>query len=179
MGGRRRRVACGGVAQRRSRPQRPRDDLTLPGHGEIFVIGDTAHVVDAEGKPLPGIAPVAKQQGSYVACALRKALAGEKPADAFRYRHLGSLATIGRKSAVADFGTVRLSGRLAWFLWGAIHIYFLIGFRNRLTVALDWIWSYVTFQRGARLITGPTQLPYQPRVVFRGNHASTDRRKPC
>jgi NADH:ubiquinone reductase (H+-translocating) len=150
-------------------------DLTLPGHGEIFVIGDTAHVVDAEGKPLPGIAPVAKQQGSYVARALRKALAGEKPADAFRYRHLGSLATIGRKSAVADFGTVRLSGRLAWFLWGAIHIYFLIGFRNRLTVALDWIWSYVTFQRGARLITGPTQsavaslpaagrLPWESRV---------------
>jgi NADH dehydrogenase len=146
-----------GAAHDRSGRVKVNADLTLPGHGEVFVIGDTAHAVDAEGQPLPGIAPVAKQQGSYVARAIRKALAGDKSPDAFRYRHLGSLATIGRKSAVADFGAVRLSGRLAWFLWGAIHIYFLIGFRNRLTVALDWFWSYLTFQRGARLITGPAQ----------------------
>ncbi|MGO8920398.1 MAG: NAD(P)/FAD-dependent oxidoreductase [Stellaceae bacterium] len=132
-----------------------RPDLTLPGHSEIFVIGDTAHVTDAAGKPLPGIAPAAKQQGEYVARVLRAALAGRTPPVAFRYRHLGSLATIGRKSAIADFGALRLSGRLAWLLWGAIHIYFLIGFRNRLTVMLDWLWAYVTFQRGARLITGP------------------------
>jgi NADH dehydrogenase FAD-containing subunit len=135
-------------------------DLTLPGHGEIFVIGDTAHAVDSAGKPLPGIAPVAKQQGAYVARVIGKGPAGAAPRGAFRYRHLGSLATIGRKSAIADFGWVRLSGRFAWFLWGAIHIYFLIGFRNRLTVALDWFWSYLTFQRGARLITGPAQSTF-------------------
>jgi NADH dehydrogenase len=130
-------------------------DLTLPGHPEIFVIGDTAHALGPDGKPLPGVAPVAKQQGQYVAKTIRAKLRGSTAPKPFRYRNLGNLATIGRKAAVADFGWLRVSGRLAWFLWGLVHIYFLIGFRNRLAVLLDWFWAYVTFQRGARLITGP------------------------
>ena len=127
-------------------------DLTLPGHPEIFVIGDTAAAPGGDGKPLPGVAPVAKQQGAYVArvIAARTAKKAEPP---FRYRNYGNLATIGRKVAVADFGRVRLSGRVAWLLWGGVHVLFLIGFRNRVAVLLDWLWAYVTFQRGARLIT--------------------------
>ncbi|MGE3967139.1 MAG: NAD(P)/FAD-dependent oxidoreductase, partial [Dongiaceae bacterium] len=130
-------------------------DLSLPGRPEIFVIGDTALVLGREGKPLPGIAPAAKQQGAYVAKLLRNRIAG-KPTAPFRYRHRGDLATIGRKSAVVDFGWIRLKGTLAWLLWSAAHIYFLIGFRNRLFVALSWLWAYATFHRGARLITGST-----------------------
>jgi NADH dehydrogenase len=130
-------------------------DLTLPEHPEIFVIGDTACVSGPDGKPLPGLAPVAKQQGQYVAQAIRARLSGGSIAP-FRYRDLGSLATIGRGRAVADFGWIRLSGRLAWLLWGLVHIAFLIGFRNRIVVLMDWLWAYLTFKRGARLITmGP------------------------
>lgn len=130
-------------------------DLTVPGHLEIFVIGDTAQAAGADGKPLPGLAPVAKQQGAYVARVLRARLAGKAAPGPFRYRDFGTLATIGRGAAVADFGWIQLSGTLAWLLWGMVHIAFLIGFRNRLVVMLDWIWSYFTFQSGARLITGP------------------------
>jgi NADH dehydrogenase len=130
-------------------------DLTLSSHPEIFVLGDTAACVDGTGKPLPGIAPVAKQQGQYVAGVIRARLRGTPLPAPFGYRHLGNLATIGRKVAVADFGFVRLSGRLAWLLWGLVHVYFLIGFRNRATVLLDWLWAYVTYERGSRLITGP------------------------
>jgi NADH dehydrogenase len=130
-------------------------DLTLPGHPEIFVLGDTAAASDAAGKPLPGIAPVAKQQGGYAAEVILSRLEGGPAPPVFRYRHLGNLATVGRKVAVADFGFARLHGRIAWLLWGLVHVYFLIGFRNRLAVLLDWLWAYVTFQRGSRLITGP------------------------
>jgi NADH dehydrogenase len=130
-------------------------DLTLAGHPEIFVLGDTALARDAEGKPLPGIAPVAKQQGLYVARLVEARLRG-KTLPPFRYRHLGSMATIGRKVAVANFGWLTLSGRIAWLLWGIVHVFYLIGFRNRLVVLLNWLWAYVTFQRGSRLITGPT-----------------------
>jgi NADH:ubiquinone reductase (H+-translocating) len=129
-------------------------DLTLPGHPEIFVIGDTALVLQQDGTPVPGIAPAAKQQGSHVARVVRARLAGEAAPGPFGYRHLGTLATIGRSSAVADFGFVRVSGLIAWLLWGAVHIFFLIGFRNRIVVLLDWLWAYLTFKRGARLITG-------------------------
>jgi NADH:quinone reductase (non-electrogenic) len=125
-------------------------DLSLPGHPEIFVIGDTAL---AASNPLPGVAAVAKQAGEYVASVIRARLRG-RPTRPFRYRNLGNLATIGRRAAVADFGWLRLTGWLAWLLWGIVHIYFLIGFRNRLVVALDWVWAYLTFHRGARLITG-------------------------
>ncbi len=130
-------------------------NLTLPGHHEIFCIGDTANVTGADGKPLPGLAPVAKQQGAYVARVLRARLAGKPAPGPFRYRDYGTMATIGRRAAVADFGWLKMTGTLAWLLWCAVHISFLIGFRNRLVVMLDWIWSYITFQSGARLITGP------------------------
>jgi NADH dehydrogenase len=130
-------------------------DLSLPGHPEIFVLGDTALALARDGRPLPGLAPVAKQQGAYVARLLGARLAGRPAPPPFRYRSYGTLATIGRRAAVADFGWIKLDGTLAWLLWGLVHISFLIGFRNRLVVMLDWIWSYVTFQSGARLITGP------------------------
>jgi NADH dehydrogenase len=128
-------------------------DLGLPGHPDIFVIGDTARLDDATGKPLPGLAPVAKQQGKYVAKLIAARLAGRPVAGAFRYRHAGNLATIGRTAAVVDFGFLRLTGFVAWLVWCLAHIYFLIGFRNRVAVALDWLWAYATFQSGARLIT--------------------------
>jgi NADH:quinone reductase (non-electrogenic) len=131
------------------------DDLTVPGHPEISCIGDTACVLDRSGRPLPGLAPVAKQQGAYVARRLRSLLAGHQQPQPFRYRSWGSMATIGRRAAVADLGWMKLDGTLAWLLWSAVHVSFLIGFRNRLVVMLDWLWSYVTFQSGARLITGP------------------------
>lgn len=127
-------------------------DLSLPGYREIFVIGDTALVVGKNGKPIPGLAPAAKQQGTYVGAVIKDQLAGNRSREGFRYRHHGSLATIGRKSAVADFGFVRLDGSLAWFLWGAVHIFFFIGFRNRIAVLHDWLWAYATFKRGVRLI---------------------------
>ena len=129
-------------------------DFSLPDHPEIFVIGDAAHALDRTGKALPGVAPVAKQQGAYVGQVLRARVRGGSPTAPFRYRDRGNLATVGRKAAVADFGFVRLSGWLAWVLWSVAHVYFLIGFRNRLVVALTWLWAYMTFERGARLITG-------------------------
>ena len=128
-------------------------DLTLPGHPEIFVIGDTAQV-EGTNRALPGVAPVAKQQGAHVARVIAARLAGKPSLGPFRYRDFGNLATIGRREAVVDFGRLRLTGRLAWLAWGGAHIYFLIGFRNRMAVATDWLWSYLTYQRGARLITG-------------------------
>ena len=132
-------------------------DLTLPGRPEIFVVGDTSTAAGPDGRPLPGLAPVAKQQGKYVAAAVRARVEGRPAAGPFRYRHLGNLATIGRQQAVADFGRLQFSGRFAWFLWGAVHIALLIGYRNRAAVLLDWLWAYVSFKRGARLITaGPT-----------------------
>jgi NADH:ubiquinone reductase (H+-translocating) len=128
-------------------------DLSLSGHPNIFVIGDAAAVTGSDGKSLPGVAPVAKQQGWYVANLLMARAAG-KTLPAFRYRDFGSMATIGRKRAVAQLGAFKVSGLLAWLLWSLAHVYFLIGFRNRLAVAMNWGWSYVTFQRGTRLITG-------------------------
>jgi NADH:ubiquinone reductase (H+-translocating) len=128
-------------------------DLTLPGRPEIFVVGDTARVEGRRG-PLPGVAPVAKQEGAYVARVIAARLAGKPAPGPFRYRDLGMLATIGRKAAVVDCGRLRLRGRIAWLVWGGAHIYFLIGFRNRVAIAIDWLWSYLTYQRGARLITG-------------------------
>jgi NADH dehydrogenase len=126
-------------------------DLSLPGHPEVFVIGDTAHVSGPDGRPLPGVAPVAKQQGRYVAKALGLPAPVRLP---FRYRDYGSMATIGRKHAVAELGKVRLTGFIAWVVWCVAHIWFLIGFRNRFVVAANWLWNYVTFQRGTRLIVG-------------------------
>jgi NADH dehydrogenase len=130
-----------------------RPDLTVPGHDEIFAIGDTAHVEMAEGKLVPGIAPAAKQEGRYIADVIKARLRGEPPPPPFRYRDEGRLATIGKRAAVIDFGRVRFTGWFAWWLWGFAHIYFLIGLRHRLTVALNWLWIYFTGQRSARLIT--------------------------
>ena len=143
-------------------------DLSLPGHPEIFVIGDLAAAKDEHGKPLPGVAPVAIQQGKYVAKVIRQEV--ERPdrfrgygsvntRPAFHYWDKGSLATIGRAAAVAQFGKIHISGFIAWLSWLFVHIFFLIGFRNRLLVFIQWAWSYVTYERGARLITGSTYLP--------------------
>ena len=129
-------------------------NLSVPGHPEIFAIGDTSLALDATNKPLPGVAPVAKQQGAYVGKLIMVRLRGEAQFAPFRYRDYGNLATIGRKAAVADFGWIHLRGFIAWMIWSVVHIYFLIGLRNRLSVALHWLWAYFTFQRGARLITG-------------------------
>ncbi|MET0481990.1 MAG: NAD(P)/FAD-dependent oxidoreductase [Aestuariivirgaceae bacterium] len=136
-------------------------DLSLPGHPEIFVIGDTAAAKGPDGRPLPGIAPVAKQQGQYLAKLLMARATG-RSMPPFRYRDFGILATIGRSHAVAQFGRFRISGLIAWLLWSLAHVYFLIGFRNRLSVALNWAWNYVTFQRGTRLITGLSGLRPTP-----------------
>jgi NADH dehydrogenase len=133
-------------------------DLSVPGHPDVFVIGDTAAVNDAKGAMLPGVAPVAKQQGQYVARALIARREG-RAVPAFRYRDYGTLATVGRSRAVAQFGKLKVSGWLAWVLWSVAHVYFLIGFRNRFVVALNWAWSYITFERGSRLITGLDASP--------------------
>jgi len=128
-------------------------DLTVPGHPEIFAIGDAAIVLREDGRPVPGIAPAAKQEGVYVADVIRARLRGAPAPAPFRYRHQGDLATIGKRRAVIDFGWIKLKGTIAWWLWGFAHIYFLIGVRNRLSVALNWLWIYARDQRGARLIT--------------------------
>ena len=128
-------------------------DLTIPGHKDVFVIGDLAAVKQRDGSFVPGVAPAAIQEGQHTAYNLDRALEGQ-PLRAFRYRDKGSLATIGRAAAVADLGKIKLSGFLAWIAWLAIHIFFLIGFRNRFLVITQWAWAYLTYQRGARLITG-------------------------
>jgi len=129
-------------------------DLSLPGHPDIFVIGDGAAATWGDGLPVPGIAPAAKQMGAYVGDLIARRLAGRPAPGPFRYRHAGDLATIGRGAAVVRVGSLQLTGLAGWLFWGFIHIYFLIGLRARFFVALDWLWSYVTYHRGARLITG-------------------------
>ena len=127
-------------------------DLTVPGHPDIFAVGDTVTIAGPDGNPVPGIAPAAKQQGRYVA-ALIKARLGGGTLPPFRYRHAGSLAQIGKRKAVIDFGSIKLRGTIAWWIWGIAHIYFLIGLRNRLSVAMSWLWIHARDQRAARLIT--------------------------
>ena len=122
-------------------------DLTVPGHPEIFAIGDAAIVYRPDGRPVPGIAPAAKQEGVYVANVIRARLRGAPAPPPFRYRHAGDLATIGKRRAVIDFGWIKLKGTMAWWLWGFAHIYVLIGVRNRLSVALNWLWIYARDQR--------------------------------
>jgi NADH dehydrogenase len=138
-------------------------DLTLPGHHNVFAIGDMTHL-EQDGKPLPGVSPVAMQMGRCVARNIRNDLAG-KPYEKFRYLDKGSMATIGRKAAIAELGKLHLSGFVAWMAWLMIHIWFLIGFRNRFVVIFNWAWSYFTYQRGARLITGRrSSLLLQPAI---------------
>src|SRR5208337_2602061 len=133
-------------------------DLSIPGHREVFVIGDLAALNDENGKMLPGVAPVAIQQGNWVAETIARDLEHQPRRD-FVYHDKGSLATIGRAAAVAQFGKFQLSGYFAWLAWLFVHIFFLIGFRNRLLVMIQWAWSYLTYERGARLITGSDELP--------------------
>lgn len=128
--------------------------LEVPGRANVFAIGDTALVLDEGGRPVPGVAPAAKQMGTYVGSLIDARIRGKAAPRPFRYRDMGSLATIGRKAAVAKLGPVRLTGFAAWSLWAMAHVYFLIGWRNRLIVSVNWFWSYLTFERGARLITG-------------------------
>ncbi len=134
-------------------------DLSIAGHPEIFVIGDTATINAWHGEPVPGIAPAAKQQGRHVARTIKARLRGDMHLRPFRYKHAGSLATIGKRAAVIDFGWIRLRGWLAWWVWGLAHIYFLIGLRNRLAVAMNWLWIYATGNRSARLITQHERQP--------------------
>ena len=131
-------------------------DLSIPGHPEIFAIGDTAAVVEPDGRPVPGVAPAAKQMGRYVGRLVAARVAHESGAASpppFRYRDLGVLATVGRRAAVVKFGRLELTGFLGWLFWSVVHIYFLVEVRDRFIVAFTWLWDYVTYQRGARLIT--------------------------
>ena len=137
-------------------------DLSVPGHPEVFVIGDLAAFLHQTGKALPGVAPAAIQQGRHTAKNILRRIAG-KPTETFRYVDKGNLATIGKAAAVADFGFLRISGLVAWLLWIVVHILFLIGFRNRVIVVFDWAWAYFTSQRAARLITGEVRAPGRAR----------------
>jgi NADH dehydrogenase len=128
-------------------------DLSVPGHREIFAIGDTAVLADPKARPLPGIAPAAKQMGRYAGRLIAGRIANAEPVAPFAYRHYLDLATVGRKSAVVRRGRLQLTGFIGWLFWGVAHIYFLIGVRNRFVVAINWLWNYLTFQRGARVIT--------------------------
>jgi NADH dehydrogenase len=149
-------------------------DLSVPGHPEIFVIGDLSALKDEHGKMLPGVAPVAIQEGSAVARNIERDLHG-KPRENFHYFDKGNLATIGRAAAVAQFGKIHISGFLAWLSWLFVHIFFLIGFRNRIIVLIQWAWSYFTYERGARLITGDQRLPSWEELQHETS-ASTDKR---
>jgi NADH dehydrogenase len=139
-----------GVALDRAGRVQVSADLTVAGHPEVFVVGDLTAAPEG-GRPIPAIAPAAKQMGRYAAEAILARLSG-RPIKPFRYRHSGSLATIGRMAAVVDFGRIRLSGSLAWWIWLTAHVYFLIGFRNRLVVLIDWAEAYWSYRRGARII---------------------------
>lgn len=137
-------------------------DLSLPGHPEVFVVGDLAAVSQPNGKPVPGVAPAAKQMGRHAGQRVRARLTGSPGNKPFRYRDAGSLATIGRMAAVAQFGKLKVSGLLAWWIWLVAHVYFLIGFRNRLVVLLDWAWAYWTYERSARIVIGQDSEPKPP-----------------
>jgi NADH dehydrogenase len=141
-------------------------DLSLPDDPDVFVIGDTACVMQ-DGKPLPGVAPVAMQEANYVASLITEKVAGKTDSQPFHYRNKGNLATIGRAYGIVDFGWLRFGGFVGWVLWLVVHIFFLIGFRNRLMVLFQWAWAYLTFQRGARLITFDTATALKDKELFK------------
>lgn len=141
-------------------------DFSVSGLPNVFVIGDTASATDANGVLIPGVAPAAKQAGYYAARVIRAKLHGKPLPAPFRYRNLGTMATIGRHAGVADFGWIKFKGHLGWWLWGIVHIFFLIDFRSRVVVSLNWLWSFLTYQRGARLITG--NKPENPQLQEAG-----------
>jgi len=154
-------------------------DLSIAGHPEVFVIGDLASMKDEAGRPLPGVAPVAMQQGKFLGRVIAADLA-KRPREKFHYFDKGSLATIGRAAAIAQFGKIHISGFFAWVTWLFVHILFLIGFRNRILVMLQWAWSYFTFSRGARLITGASSVRSVPSMEYAerarsSSHAAMDR----
>jgi NADH dehydrogenase len=149
-------------------------DLSIPGHPEVFVIGDLASLKDKQGKMLPGVAPVAMQEGTAVARNIERDLRHESRED-FHYLDKGNLATIGRAAAVAQFGKIHISGYIAWLAWLFIHVFFLIGFRNRVIVLMQWAWSYFTYERGARLITGDQKLPSWEALQPPHKESHTDR----
>ena len=132
--------------------------LSVPDHPNIFVIGDTAAVANPDGLPVPGLAPAAKQMGAYVARLIAARTAGRPEPGRFVYKHQGSLATVGRRAAVVQIGRLQISGLIAWVFWSLVHVYFLIGVKHRIVVALNWIWNYATFDRGARLIVGEARV---------------------
>jgi NADH dehydrogenase len=136
-------------------------DYTVPGHPDVFVVGDTAALTDAKGLVVPGVAPAAKQAGKYAAEVILSRLQGKLAPGPFVYKDYGNLATIGRRAAVADFGWIKLHGPIAWWLWGIAHIFFLIDFRHRVAVAFNWLWSFLTYKRGARLITGTSPVEHE------------------
>ena len=142
-----------GVPMDRAGRVQVQPDLSIPGHPDIFVAGDLAALLQTNGKPVPGVAPAAKQMGRVVAHNIRARLAG-KPTEPFDYKDYGNLATIGRMAAVVDLGKLKFSGVLAWWFWLVMHVFFLIGFRNRLVVLLNWTWAYWSYQRAARIILG-------------------------
>ena len=148
-------------------------DLKVEGADNVYAIGDVARVARPDGRPLPGIAPTAKQMGRYVGRAIAARVAGRPAPGPFRYRHYGDLATIGRRAAIVSIGRFRLRGFLGWLFWSIIHIYFLIGTRHRLMVAFEWLWDYLTFQRGARLIMDymppPLSVTSDQKSVTRGS----------
>ncbi|MEJ1935793.1 NAD(P)/FAD-dependent oxidoreductase [Nostoc sp. NIES-2111] len=152
-------------------------DLSIKGHNNIFVVGDLANFSHQNGKPLPGVAPVAKQEGEYVAKLVKKRLQGQT-LPAFKYNDYGSLAMIGQNSAVVDLGFMKLKGFFAWLFWLLIHIYFLIEFNNKLVVMIQWAWNYVTRNRGARLITGKEVPPTVKTVNNNGHYQPTENRLP-
>ncbi|HZT74271.1 MAG TPA: NAD(P)/FAD-dependent oxidoreductase, partial [Terriglobales bacterium] len=135
-----------------------------PGHPEVYVVGDLASCRDKLGRQMPGLAPVAMQEGRHAAANILRAIAGRPPRP-FRYFDKGMLATIGRAAAVAQIGPLHLSGLVAWWTWVTVHISYLIGFRNRLVVMLEWAWSYLSYQRAARLITGDIDAVYPVREI--------------
>jgi NADH dehydrogenase len=143
-------------------------DLSIPGHPEVFVIGDLAALKDKNGQLVPGVASAAIQEGKATAHNIANDLQGKARRD-FHYVNKGSLATIGRAAAIAEFGKIHISGFIAWLSWLFIHVFFLIGFRNRIMVMIQWAWSYFTYERGAQLITGDQTLPSWPELMRQQN----------
>ncbi|HYD31774.1 MAG TPA: NAD(P)/FAD-dependent oxidoreductase [Azospirillaceae bacterium] len=137
-------------------------DLSVPGLSNVYVLGDTALAEGDDGTPLPGLAQVAKQQGEYLGRALLKRIRHGAPPEPFRFKSRGNTAIVGRNAAVFDFGRRRFKGLLAWLLWGIVHVFLLVGFENRVVVSIQWLWAYLTDQRGARLITAERKMPPEP-----------------
>jgi NADH:ubiquinone reductase (H+-translocating) len=135
------------------------DDLSVPGHPNIFAIGDLAAYSPSGGRPLPGLAPVAKQMGKHVAAVISARVSGSRLPSSFRYRDWGSMATIGRSAAVGQFGRLQTKGHIAWLLWSLVHVTYLVGFRNRIVVVVNWLWAWLTYAKGARLITNEQPAP--------------------